>query len=88
MWATSERSAALDAWAAHAMLRRGMPPWWGGLRHLPSTCFALPKRDCCMLPHLELLRCHVCRMVDGKKVRYLKKTGEVLPERLPEKKAE
>lgn len=41
-----------------------------------------------MLPHLELLRCHVCRMVDGKKVRYLKKTGEVLPERLPEKKAE
>ena len=28
------------------------------------------------------------RVVDGKKVRYLKKTGEVLPERLPEKKAE
>lgn len=29
-----------------------------------------------------------CRVVDGKKVRFLKKTGEVLPERLPEKKAE
>ncbi|KAI7840760.1 hypothetical protein COHA_005574 [Chlorella ohadii] len=28
------------------------------------------------------------KVVDGKKVRYLKKTGEVLPERLPEKKAE
>lgn len=27
----------------------------------------------------------LCRVVDGKKVRYLKKTGEVLPERLPEK---
>lgn len=37
---------------------------------------------CTALP--TLLR----RVVDGKKVRYLKKTGEVLPERLPEKKAE
>ena len=27
-----------------------------------------------------------CRMVDGKKVRFLKKTGEVLPERIPERK--
>jgi len=27
------------------------------------------------------------RVVDGKKVRYLKKTGEVLPERVPERKA-
>lgn len=28
-----------------------------------------------------------CRVVDGKKVRFLKKTGEVLPERTPERKA-
>ena len=32
------------------------------------------------------MNCPPCREVDGKKVRLLKKTGEVLPERLPEKK--
>lgn len=46
--------------------------------------FKQPKDAIQASPFLFTPPCR--RVVDGKKVRYLKKTGEVLPERIPERK--
>lgn len=79
---------ALSRWSAVAraiglFLQPATWRGWPAAAQALSTVPATPRADglCCAR------FCPACRVVDGKKVRFLKKTGEVLPERTPERKA-